>query len=301
MPERVVYLNGEFVPESQAAVSFLDRGFLFGDAAYDVGRTFAHKPFKLEAHTARLLRSLKYMRIDPRLSAEEISKLTLRVIETNLPGLDSRDDFTFHQRISRGLYTTDNPLAEGSPTVILYCQPVRFGAFARAYTEGIHVVISSTRRIPPQCIDPRVKIHNKANHILADMEARTADPKAYSLMLDVNGHLAESASANLFLVRQGKLLTPGKQYVLEGISRETVAELAGKLGIPVEEGELTVYDLLMAEEAFLTTTSPCLLPVGRVNGTTLPRQVPGPVTARLLQAWSDLVGVDLVQQALRHL
>ena len=301
MPERVAYINGKMVPESQATVSIFDRGFLFGDVGYDVGRTFAHKPFKLEAHTARLLRTLKYMRIDPGLSAQEISKLSLQVIEANLPLLDSQEDYTFHQRVSRGLYTTDNPLAGGPATVILYCQPVKFASFARGYTEGIHLVTPSVRRTPPQCIDPRVKIHNKANHILADIEAKLVDPKAYSLMLDINGHLAENSSANVFLVREGKLLTPGKLFVLEGISREMVFKLARDLGIPIEEGELTPYDLYMAEEAFLTTTSPCILPASKVNGIPLPRKVPGPITQKLLSAWSALVGVDIVQQALRHL
>lgn len=301
MEEKMVYLNGELVPESEAKVSVLDSGFNAGDGVYDVTRTFAHRPFKLREHTQRLFRSLGYTRIDCRMSPEEMEAATLRVLERNLPLLKENDDYAVWQVVSRGLRSSVGNRIKGPATVAIYCVHVNFPEFARHYIEGVPVVIPSTRRIPPQCLESKAKVTNKMNHSIASFEAKQADPQAIPLMLDIDGNLSESSAHNFFLVIGGALCTPSNRNVLDGITRNTIFSLAGELGIRVVEADFTPYDVYNADEAFLASTSPTILPVQGLNGVKIGKQVPGPLTVRLIKAWNRLVKVDIVAQALSHL
>jgi branched-chain amino acid aminotransferase len=120
-------------------------------------------------------------------------------------------------------------------------------------------------------------------------------------MLDLDGNISESNAHNFFLVANGKLCTPSNKNVLDGVTKDALFGLAAKLEIEVMEGNFTPYDAYNAEEAFLASTSPTILPVQSINGVRPTRAVPGAVTKRLIQAWSDMVGVDIVLQALHHL
>jgi branched-chain amino acid aminotransferase len=301
MKEKIVYLNGSFVPESDAKVSVLDYGFNAGDGVYDVTRTFAHRPFKLKEHTQRLFRSLYYTRIECGLTVDEMERTTLEVFERNRPLLEKEEEVAIWQVVSRGVRSSGGQRVTGGATVAIYCVTVNFKEFARHYVEGAKIVISSTRRIPPQCLEPKAKVTNKMNHNMAIFEARQVDPAAIPLMLDIHGNLGESNAHNFFLVIGGKLCTPEGKNVLGGITRETLFSLAGEQRIEVSEGDFTPYDLYNAEEAFLASTSPTIVPIQSVNGVKIGRRTPGPVTTRLIQAWSRMVGVDIVLQALGHL
>lgn len=302
MTERIVSLNGSLVSERDAVISVFDRSVQYGDAVYDAARTFGHRPFKLGEHIDRLYRSCAYTRMPLRLSPDDMEKRTLEVLDHNLTLLGPDDDEVIWWSVTRGRSSARRVVTDaGGATVIIYTFPVPFGAFAGWVTQGARVVIPSTRRTPPQCVDPRAKISNKMNHILADLEAKGADPEAYSLMLDVNGHIAENSGGNFFFARQGTLCTSGSATVLEGITRATVLDLARAAGVPAVTGDFTLYDLSLAEEAFLTTTSFSILPVARVNGAPVGERVPGPLTRALMKGWSELVGIDIVAQALRHL
>src|SRR5712692_8771936 len=301
MDERIVYLNGSFVPESEAKVSVRDAGFTSGDAVYDVTRTFGHKPFKLREHTERLFRSLCYTRIDCGLSLEEMEKKTLEVFDKNKHLLGKDDDYALWQIVSRGTRFMEGARAKGRATVTIYCVPINFKEFARHLIDGVRLVIPSTRRIPPQCLESKAKITNKMNHNIALFEARQVDPKCLPLMLDINGNLSETNSANFFLVLNGTLCTPTDKTVLGGSTRATVLPMASDLGIKVSEGDFTPYDLYNADEAFLVGTSPTIVPVQSVNGLRIGSKVPGPVTLRLINAWSKMVNVDIALQAFSHL
>ena len=225
--EPLVYVNGELVPESRAVISALDRGFRWGDAVYDVERTFAGQVFKLGAHIDRLYRSLYYTRIDPEITHEEMEKATMEVVEANRNLLETNDDFTVNQVVSRGLV---NPKLRDKANVVIYCQPVAFTRFAKYYVEGARVVTPSTRRTPPEILSPKAKISNKMNHFMADFEAKQVDPEAYALMLDLQGNVAEATGANFLFVAGGRIKIPNRRNVLPGISMETVIELAGESG-----------------------------------------------------------------------
>ena len=178
---------------------------------------------------------------------------------------------------------------------------VNFPEFASFYVEGAPVIIPSTRRIPPQCLESKAKITNKMNHNMAAFEAKQGDPRAIPLMLDIDGNLSETSAHNFFLVIDGKLCTPSDRNVLGGITKAVIFDLAKQLGVEVVEGNYTPFDLYNAEEAFLASTSPTFVPVKTVNGAKIGKGAPGPVTLRLIGAWNKMVGMDIVDQALSHL
>ena len=145
------------------------------------------------------------------------------------------------------------------------------------------------RRTPPAALSPRVKTSNYLNMIVADQEVDAIDPGAWAVLLDMHGNLAEGRGSNIFLVRDGGLMTPRPLQVLPGISRQTVIELAGALGISCREVDLDLYDAYAAEEAFLTSTSLCICPVRSINGLRVGGEaVFGPVTQRLIDAMPAL-------------
>jgi branched-chain amino acid aminotransferase len=296
MTERIAYFNGDYIPESEVRISMYDRGFLYGDGAYDIARTFRHRPFRLAEHVDRLFRSLKYIGLDIGLTAQQVFDITLEVFERNRKLLDPEDDFLLIQRISRGV---GGFVPEGSPTMIIHCAPIPFDRFVSHYQEGIHLALVSTRRTPPQCLDPRAKLHNKLNHIQAEKEARAVDPQAFALMLDLDGYVAEGPSYNVLMVRERTLLSPRDQNILEGVTRDALMELAPKIGLDVLETNLTPYDLYTADELLIVSTSYTLFPVATFNGRRLAGELPGPVTRQILKAWADLTGVDIIDQARR--
>jgi branched-chain amino acid aminotransferase len=301
--ERVAYFNGRIVPETEVRVPFRDRGFKYGDAVFDTTRTFGHRIFKLRAHVDRLYRSLRYLRIDPGLPPEEMMAITEEVLRQNLRVLPPDEDYWVTQRVSRGLDPHDRPGWEASgPTVIVECLPLPLRERARLFRDGIRVLIPAVRRVPPECLSPRAKTHNYLNVVVADLEVKARDPEAWAILLDLHGNLAEGIGSNLFLVRDGTVYTPRGEFVLGGISRETVMELARDLGVPLVEKDLDLYDAYTADEAFLTSTSLCICPVQSINGVALRAgQVPGPLTRRLTDAYRDLVDFDFVAQYLKHL
>lgn len=301
MEETIIYLNGAFVPESQAKVSVLDSGFNAGDGVYDVTRTFRHKPFRLREHTERLFRSLQYTRIDCGMSLEDMEKTTLEVLERNKKLLRDNEDCALWQVVSRGVRSMRGNRVSGRATVTVYPVIVNFPEFASFYVEGAPLVIPATRRIPPQCLESKAKITNKMNHNMASFEAKQADPRAIPLMLDIDGNLSETSAHNCFLVIDGKLCTPSDRNVLGGITKAAIFELAKQLGVEVVEGNYTPFDLYTAEEAFLASTSPTFVPIRTVNGLQIGKGAPGPITLRLIGAWNQMVGMDIVDQALSHL
>ena len=303
MTERIAYFNGCYVRESEVLIPFRDRGFVLGDAVFDTARTFGGKIFKLGEHIERLYRSLKAIDIDPGMTPQEMQEISEEVVRRNLSHLEEGDDYWIFQRITRGQNVVGGELWQSSgPTVIVECTPLPIKTRAKVFHEGIDMHVPSIRRIPPECLSPSVKSHNYLNLVLADLEVRDKGPNAWAILLDTRGFLCEGIGCNLFLVRNGCLLTPRSQYVLAGVSRQTVIELAEKLDIPVIEDDLLPYDALNADEAFITSTSFCICPARSFNGKAIgDSPLPGPITSKLQQAFAEEVEYDFVEQYLRHL
>ncbi len=299
--ERICYFNGKYVPESEVRVPFRDTSWVYGDGAFDMTRTFGHKIFRLADHIERFYRSLRYLRIDPGLSPAEMIAISEEVFERNRHLLGPNDDYWLGQRVSRGIKKVEGDNWDHyGPTVIVECMPLPLRQRAKLFRDGIKVVTPSQRRIAPDMLSPRAKTHNYLNLIVASREVEALDPEAWAVLLDANGNLAEGLGSNIFLVRDGALLTPREQYVLPGVSRRTVMELAREAGIEVVEADLDLYDAYNAEECFLTSTSLCICPVRSINGHRIGPEgrVWGPMTRRLADAYIRLVGFDFVKQYL---
>ena len=295
--ERVAYHNGEIKPESRVLVSFRDRGFKFGEAVFDTARTIRHKPFKLVEHVERLFRSMRYLRIDAGLGRDEMVSISEEVLERNLHLIAPDEDYWLFQRVTPGSADPFLGEAAAEPTVIVECTPLPLKARAPLFRDGVRVQVPATRRTPPDAVSPRAKTQNYINLQLADQEVRAQDPHAWAVLLDHDGNIAEGLGSNVFFVRDGGLLTPRERFVLPGISRETVIELAGEEGIAVCETDLDLFDAFTCDECFLTSTSLCMVPVSSINGRPVGGgKVPGPVTARLIEAYRRLLDFDFVAQ-----
>ena len=299
--ENIVFFNGKLLPEREVGIPIRDRGFIYGDAAFDATRTFGGRTFKLKEHIDRLYNSLRYLRIDPGMDKAEMERWSLEVVNQNYPLLPPGQDMWVMQRISRGVESTE-PGAGEQPTVLIESHAIPFARRAPLYRDGISAVTPSVPRIPPRFLSPRAKTHNYLNLVMGDLEVRDTDPNAWAVLLDEAGNLTEGRGSNIFLVKDGTVSTPQGRYVLEGITREVVLDLATGLGLPVAEADLDLYDAYTADEAFLTSTSLCICPIGRMNGAAIGSgAVPGPVTRQLMTAFSDLAGMDYVEQYLSHL
>jgi branched-chain amino acid aminotransferase len=298
--EPVVYLNGRLLPASEAHLTVYDAGVVQGATVTEQTRTFRHRPYRLGDHLDRLFRGLHYTRIDIGLSKEELVRISEEVLVHNARLIDGDDDLGLIQFVTAGEYATyagmsDRP-ARTAPTVCVHTYPLPFELWARKMQTGAHLITPSIRNVPPQCWDPQMKCRSRMHYYLAEKEARLADPEAYALLLDLDGHITETNAANFLMVERGAIVSPLSTKILPGISRATVFELAAKLDIPFVERDVPVFSALNANEAFLSSTPFCLMPVTRINGVPVGDGRPGPVFRRLLEAWEREVGMNIERQ-----
>jgi branched-chain amino acid aminotransferase len=299
---RVAWFNGQFMPENEVRIPFRDSSWLYGDGAFDMTRSFGGKLFKVKEHVERLYRSLKYLRIDPGMGPNEMEALSWELFERNRHLLGEGEDYWLGQRISRGVREVEGDhLDHHGPNVVLECMPLPLRQRARSFVEGIKVLVPSTRRTPPESLTPRAKTHNYLNLIVASQEVNAIDPSAWAILLDVNGNLCEGLGSNIFVVRDGEILTPRGKFVLPGVSRQTAIDLARGFGMTVTEADLDLYDAYNADEVFITSTSLCICPARSINGVDIgpPGRVWGPVTKAIADAYAKFVDFDFVGQYLR--
>ena len=295
MGDIVAYFNGEWVDQEEIRIHPLDRGFYVGDAVFDLARTFNGRSFKMREHIDRLYRSLKHVRIDPGITQEEMLNASEEAIRRNEQARGEAGDWHIWQTVTRGIAGWRQ--LEASPTVMIQVFPVPFNLYAHMFKQGAHGVITRTRSYSAEMLDPKVKHYSRMNFNLAELEARDIDPEGWPIMTDSDGNITEGTAYNIFIVSGGVIRTAGDSSLLQGVSRGAVLELAERLGIPVVSEDLQPYDLYTADEAFLTNTPVCALPITRVDHREIGDGKPGPVTEQLLAAWSEWVGVDIVDQA----
>jgi len=297
----LVYINGQLVPEAEATVSIFDIGFMYSAVFMEAVRTFNHEVFRLDDHLERLDKSMRYVGLQPLITRAEMADVIHQVIAANIANFAPDDDCWVCAEVTPG-QGFPHPVMKGpagKPTVIAYASPLPYDEYARCYTEGKPAVVSNVRNVPPACVDPRGKTRFRLHYFMAKLQAHAINPDAFALLLDTDGYITEGTGANFFIASEGVLYTASTRNVLEGISRRMVIELAAQLDIPVVERDLTLYDVYSADEGFWTTSSYCILPLSEVNHVPM-KQVPGPLTQRLLDAWSEAVGVDIVAQALKY-
>lgn len=302
MAEPIAYLDGQYVPISQARLSVFDLGVVAGAAATEMARTFRHKIFRLDEHLDRLERSLDVLGIHSAVARDVLKRICERVVAENTQLIPADHDLGLVVFFTAGQNLTYLGRAGAAlskrPTLCVHTFPLPFELWAEKYDAGLHLVTTSIKAMPDDVIDSTVKHRNRLHWQLAELEAKRIDPVAMAVLTDSEGFLAETATGNLCVVEGTTILTP-ELHVLKGISRDTVAELATSLGLTLAHTRIAPEELSQASEAFLTSTPHCLLPITRFNNKKIGDGTPGPVFNSLISAWSDLVDVDIVEQ-MRH-
>ena len=277
-----VYVSGAFRPAGEASVSVFDHGLLYGDGVFEGIRAYNGRVFRLESHVERLFDSAKAIRLAiPHTPAEvcdivvdtcranDIVDGYIRVVVTRGPG-------------DLGIDPRKSPRPEliviAKNALSIYQQPAN----------GIRVVTSTFRRNSIEALSPAIKSLNYLNNILARIEANDRDADE-ALMLDANGYVAEATVDNFFVVTPRSLMTPPTATNLKGITRDTLLGVAASLGIRTEEAPFTLFDVWTAKEAFICGTAAEVVPVASVDGRQIGSGGVGPVTARIMEAYHQLV------------
>ncbi len=283
----VVYLNGELVPEPEAKVTVYDHGLLYGDGVFEGIRAYSGKVFKLSEHIARLHQSAHALMINLPMTQEEMEQAVLKTLRAN-----EISDGYVRITITRGVGLGLDPRGVTNPTVIIITDKLALYP-EEMYRDGLHVVTVSTRVTPAQSLEPRIKSLGKyIVNIQAKIEANRVGA-GEGLMLNTEGYVAEGTGDNIFIVKDGSILTPPPYVgILEGITRNTVMDLARGMGILVEEELLTLFDVYTAEECFLTGTAAEVIPVVKVDGRTIRTGQPGEITKRLMESFRALTRTE---------
>ncbi len=275
---RLVWLNGTVTPLEQATTSVMDHAHLYGDGLFEGIRIYGGKVFKLDEHLKRLYHGCRYLGYEMTLGFEELKRTLLDVCrQTEIA------DGYIRLNVTRGTGLGLDPKnIDRTPNVMIAVSTLALYP-QEAYETGLHVITTSLRVIPPDALDPRVKcIGRYASNILAKSEANRAGA-GEGLMLNAQGYLAECTGDNLFLIQDGRIRTPHPSCgILEGITRNTVMELAREAGYPVEEAFMTPFDVYTAEEAFLTGTAAEVIPMVSLDARPIGDGTPGPVTRDLI-------------------
>jgi branched-chain amino acid aminotransferase len=302
MTEPLAYWNGRLAPLSAASVPIFDTGFVQGVTIAEQLRTFAGKLFRLDAHLTRLQRSLEIIGLDPGVSMDAIGQIATDLAARNHALLEPGDDLALTIFVTPGPTSTMSPKStigeDARPTLCIHTRPVAFWSFADKYETGESIAISTVRQIPEDCWPPELKCRSRMHYYLADREVSRRFPGSRAILLQQDGTVSEATTANLlaYLPNEG-LISPPHERILPGISVATAKGLAGELGIPFGERDLRPEDLHTATELLLTSTSPCVLPVTRLDENPVGDGRPGDVFSRLLSAWSKKVRVDIAAQA----
>ena len=298
MSELRVYLNGQFLPGPLAIPSW-DAGFVFGATVTDLVRTINRKLFRLDDHLARFRWSCQLCRVPLPFSDRELRADAEELVAHNSEAIGPGQELALVMFATPGSlphYGWPWPFESGQPMLVMHTFLLPFERYRKLFTDGANLVVPPTRSIPNDCIDPRAKMRSRMHWWIAEQQAKDIDPDASALLVDATGHVTETAAANFLIIKEGAVLTPPRETVLNGISLRVVEELCGELRIPFIEQPLTLVECQSADEAMLTCTSYCAAGVRRLNGARLPW--PGPVWRRLLALWSEKVSVDIEAQIL---
>ncbi len=298
---RVVWFNGELVPESEARISIYDSALMFGDMVFEMTRSFNKVQFKLREHLERLYGTIKYVRIPLEMSIDEMERHSHETIEANDPLFAPDDEHRLMIDVSRGILSIYQGIVgthEG-PNVIIADFPLRWtvAGMGVLFDTGINAVITSQRAIPAQLLDPKVKNRSRMHYLMANIEVSNYEGKNnWALLLDPDGFIAEGTGDNFFIVKDNVIITPEPRNLLRGISRAYIFELAKKLRLSCIEKNIEPYDVITADEAFMTGTPFCILPVSSLNCVQIGNEPMGKITRQLLDTWSSEVGVDIAGQ-----
>lgn len=283
--EPLVYIDGEYYSKSQAKISVFDHGLLYGDGVFEGIRAYKGVVFKLKEHIDRLYNSAKAIMLNIPMTKEEMINAVLETLRKN--GL--RDAYV-RLVVTRGVGDLGlDPRKCPKPTVIIIADTIKL--YSKEERErGIKALIVWVRRNPVDAASHEIKSLNYLNSVLGKIEANLAGFDE-AICLDKNGHISEGVGENLFIVKNGKIITPPPSTgLLTGITRDVIIRLAEKMGYPVIERNITPTELFTADEAFFTGTAAEVTPIAQVNGRIIGEGKPGPITRRLMSEFEKLLG-----------
>ena len=278
-----IYIDGTFYEQSEAKISVFDHGLLYGDGVFEGIRFYQDRVFRLDEHINRLWDSAKAIALTIPLSREEMIEATLETIRQN----DLHDGY-IRLLATRGVGSLGlSPDSCRRPSVIIIAATIALYPDS-LYEKGLTLATCSVRRIPPAALSPRIKSLNYLNNILAKIEAQQAGA-AEGVMLNEQGYVAECTGDNLFVIKKGVISTPPiNAGILAGVTRAVVFELANKSGIPIKEEDLTRYDILVADECFLTGTAAEVIAAVQLDRRPIGDGHPGPITLKLVEEFRGL-------------
>ncbi|MEM2816421.1 MAG: branched-chain-amino-acid transaminase [Candidatus Bathyarchaeia archaeon] len=283
--EPLVYIDGEYYPKSQAKISVFDHGFLYGDGVFEGIRAYNGVVLKLKEHIDRLYNSAKVLMLNIPLTKEEMINAVIETLRKN-----KLKDAYIRLVVTRGVGDLGlDPRKCMKPTVIIIADSIKLYS-KEAKEKGIRVLIVWVRRNPVDTTPHEVKSLNYLNSVLGKIEANNAGYDE-AICLDKNGYVSEGVGENLFIVKNGKLVTPPSYAgLLVGITRDIVLKLAERIGYTVIEQNITPTELFTADEAFLTGTAAEITPIAEINGRPIGDGKPGPVTRRLMIEFEKMLG-----------
>jgi len=282
MNELMIYLDGKFVPKSEAKVSVYDHGFLYGDGVFESIKAYNGRVFKLKEHVDRLYDSAKAIAMDVHLTKDEMIEITLETLRKN-----NLKDAYIRSIVSRGVGDLGlDPRKCEKPSVIIIAQG--WGAmFGSLYEVGITGVSVCVRRNAPDALSPNIKSLNYLNNILAKIEANEKGGDE-AIFLDQNGFVCEGSGDNIFIVKNDQVLTPYTIGNLKGITRSAVIKLLEEMGYETIEANLGLFDLYTADEIFVTGTLAEIAPLTKLDGRPIGTGKPGHLTKRTSEAFEKL-------------
>ncbi|NOX96571.1 MAG: branched-chain-amino-acid transaminase [Nitrospirae bacterium] len=281
--EKLVYLNGSLVPESEAKVSIFDRGFLYGDGLFETMRVYSGKVFRLERHLQRLFHAAGIIALPISRDEKELREAIYQTLQAN-----HLQEAYLRLTISRGEGGTGPDIPEKvGVNMVIVAKPLPL--YPRSwYEEGVKAAIVDVRRDEASSLS-RIKSLNYLPNILARLEARDKGAEE-GIMLNSQGCLAEGTVSNLFIISQGKVVTPSVESgILPGITREAILELVPRQGWEISERRVNLSELREAEEAFLTNSLREVVPLTRVDGRPVGEGKPGKITGTIAVAYTELV------------
>ncbi|TWT92327.1 D-alanine aminotransferase [Botrimarina colliarenosi] len=298
MAERQAYLNGQWIDDRALAIPVEDPGFALGVTVTERLRTFGGRIWRQAEHVRRLRRSAQIVGIDPSV-ADEIAAAISEFMRRHEPlraaaaanGVE--DDWA--------IVAFATPGVGGVATRCVHGFPLPFSTWASQYESGVSVWTSDHRQTPGNCWPAELKCRSRMHYYLADQQARRLEPGARAILLDQDGYVGEASTANVVIYRDGEgIVSPLMSKVLPGVSVALLRELAEAEGVPFVERDLTIEEFRAADEAWMSSTSICLLPIVRCDGQPMGAGTPGPMYKRMLAAWSGVVGLDVAEQAQRR-
>ena len=278
----IIYIDGKYLPDDQAKISVFDHGFLYGDGVFEGIRAYDGRVFRLKEHLDRMYDSAKTIDLHPPLSKDELSEVICELLKKN-----KLDNAYIRPIISRGVGDLGlDPRKCPKPSVIVIA--TSWGAmYGDLYEKGLRAITVSVRRNPAEALPPNVKSLNYLNNILAKIEANYKGGDE-AIFFDTNGYISEGSGDNLYVVKNGEILTPATLNNLRGITRMVVLEIAHSLGITVKEQNLGYYDLYAADEVICTGTAAEVAPITWIDGRVIGNGKPGPVTRQLMAAFKSV-------------